>query len=210
MPRPPATTSSIPRPAGSTPSSHMPPNGSRTTTQATLSELADILAGCTGGTVATCARLLAAASAAERWGAADDAAGGARHRAEPGPQRIPHLRLAQDRRLHPAPQGCADGLGGLAHLYRRWLQRAGPGTAFDSRGNVWSTNNFAPPIGTAAGLGLISLEPDGHADQRQPGRRRRTGGRLVGHRHRSAQPDLDQQLRRWRHDPVHTAGVHRG
>jgi len=136
------------------------PNGSRTTTQATLSELADILAGCTGGTVATCARLFAAArppsGGAPRTTlqAVLDIARNPVHNAS----RIFALPKTDDYtpRLKDAPTAWVVSLIYTAGGFN------GPGRmAFDSRGNVWSTNNFAPPIGTAAGLGLISLSPTG-------------------------------------------------
>jgi hypothetical protein len=47
--------------------------------------------------------------------------------------------------------------------------------AFDSRGNIWVTNNFEPP-GLAPGLDAISLDPAGHARNGSPV----TGGGIQG------------------------------
>ena len=52
----------------------------------------------------------------------------------------------------------------------------GPGRmAFDSRGNIWVTNNFQPP-GTAAGRFAVALDPTGHPRSINPV----TGGGVLG------------------------------
>jgi len=136
------------------------PNGPKTTTQATLGDLADIVAGCTRGTVAICARLFAAA------------------RPPAGVVPTTTLQAVLDIARNPVHNATRIFALPTTDAYTPHLQAAptawvlsliytaggfnGPGRmAFDSRGNVWSTNNFAPPTGTAAGLGLISLSPTG-------------------------------------------------
>jgi len=137
------------------------PNGTDTTSMATLATLADIVAGCTQGHPAACVRLFAAARAptapipATTLQAVLDIAHNPTHNAA----RLYALPKTSDYRprLRTPPTAWVLSLVYTAGGFN------GPGRiAFDSRGNVWSTNNFAPPAPrTAAGLGLISLSPTG-------------------------------------------------
>lgn len=152
------------------------PNGGDTRTLRTLADLADILAGCTHRGPIVCARLFAAArppggrAAATTLEAALDIARNPVHNAA----RIFSLPKTDDYgpRLSVAPTAWV-----LSLVYRDGGFN-GPGRmAFDSRGNVWVTNNFEPPYpGTAAGRGLISLSPTGVPINASPV----TGGGLEG------------------------------
>ncbi len=137
-----------------------PPNGSETRTLATFRTLAAILAGCTRDGRRHCRALFAAA------------------RPPRGPR--PHDTLSAVHEIALNPANDVKGIFALpkARSYRPTLKRApsswvlsllhtdaaydGPGRiAFDSRGNIWVTNNFEPP-GTAAGSYVISLDPTGN------------------------------------------------
>ena len=121
--------------------------------------LAAILGGCTRGTIASC-RALFRASAPPRGAAPADT-------------------LAAVHAIALNPTNNVRGIYGLAKSshYRPIVRPAptswvlalkhtaggfdGPGRmAFDSRGNVWITNNFQPP-GTGPGLYTVALDPTG-------------------------------------------------
>jgi len=152
------------------------PNGSATRTLRTFADLADIVGGCTRGGPGTCARLFAAARPPEGRPPATtleavlDIARNPVHNAA----RIFGLPKASDYgpRLSVAPTAWVLSLIYTAGGFN------GPGRmAFDSRGNVWVTNNFQPPYpSTIAGLGLISLGPTGVPINGSPV----TGGGLQG------------------------------
>jgi hypothetical protein len=151
-----------------------PPNGSDTSTLATMRTLADLVAACVKGGPSRCHALFAAA------------------RPPRGP--APHNTLAAVLDIARNPAHNAGRLFKLAtaRAYRGQLGTApsawvlsliyteggfdGPGRmAFDSHGNSFTTNNFEPP-GTDAGLGLISLSPTGSPINGSPV----TGGGLQG------------------------------
>ncbi|HMO00301.1 MAG TPA: hypothetical protein PKD59_12890 [Miltoncostaeaceae bacterium] len=135
------------------------PNGTATRTLPALRTLAAVLGGCTRGTARSCRALFRAAAPPR------------------GP--APRDTLAA---AHPNPLNPADDVRAIYRLrkaarYRPVLARApsswvlslkhtaggfdGPGRmAFDSRGNVWVTNNFQPP-GTGPGLYTVALDPTG-------------------------------------------------
>jgi sugar lactone lactonase YvrE len=137
-----------------------PPNGNQTKTLASFRTLAAILAECTGEGGRRCRTLFAAAKPPR------------------GPR--PHDTLGA---VHAIALNPANHVGAIFALpksrsYRPTLKRApsswvlsllhtnaaydGPGRmAFDSRGNIWVTNNFESP-GTAAGSYVISLDPTGN------------------------------------------------
>jgi sugar lactone lactonase YvrE len=139
-----------------------PPNGSETRTLATFRTLAAILAGCTHDGRRQCRALFAAAKPPR------------------GPRPHDTLSAIHDIALNPAND--VKGLFALpkSRAYRPTLKRApsswvlsllhtnaaynGPGRiAFDSRGNIWVTNNFEPPPpSTKAGSNVISLDPTGN------------------------------------------------
>ena len=151
-----------------------PPNGAATDTLASVRTLAGVLGGCTQGTRADCRALFRVATSP---GAATPAN---------------TLQAAQSIALHPTnharalfhlPRSRAFGPG-LSRAPGAWvlsLQHTdggydGPGRmAFDSRDNIWVTNNFEPP-GTEAGLGVIALDPLGRARNNSPV----TGGGIQG------------------------------
>ncbi len=152
------------------------PNGRQTTTQATLATVADLLASCTTRGPVACDRLFRVARSGRdprprtTLAAVLDIA---RHPTN-------HVRalyaLARSRyygpRLKAAPAAWV-----LSLVYVRGGFN-GPGRmAFDSRGDVWVTNNFQPPApGTDPGTGLISLSPTGSPINRSPV----SGGGLKG------------------------------
>ena len=145
-----------------------PPNGTDTDTLATLRTLGNIVAGCTRGTPRSCLRLFLAA-----W---------------PPGGRLPTNTLQAVLDIAHNPTNRAAALFALAKAgtYTPALSAAptawvlsikytaggfnGPGRmAFDSRGNVWVTNNFEPPAPrTSAGFGVISLSPTGRPINNSP------------------------------------------
>lgn len=156
-----ATVPSLVRPAtgrvGSAVAS--PPNGGATATLATFRTLAAIVGGCTRGTRRSCRRLFAVAT-------------------PPGGRRpTDTLRAIHDIALNPVnnvrrifrlpkarayrPTLGAPPSSWVLSLKHTDADYDGPGRmAFDSRGNIWVTNNFQPP-GTDAGLYAIALDPTG-------------------------------------------------
>src|SRR5690349_12321584 len=137
-----------------------PPNGDETRSLATFRTLAAILAECTREGGRRCRALFAAA------------------RPPRGPRPHDTLSAVHDIALNPANDVAGIYALPKSHSYRPTLKRApsswvlsllhtnaaydGPGRiAFDSRGNIWVTNNFEPP-GTAAGSYVISLDPTGN------------------------------------------------
>lgn len=171
-----ATVANLVNPATGQPGAVVssPPNGSDTSTLATMRTLADLVAACVGGGPSRCRALFAAA------------------RPPRGP--VPHNTLAALLDIARNPVHNAGRLFRLAtaRAYRGRLRTApsawvlsliytqggfdGPGRmAFDSHGNSFTTNNFEPP-GTDAGLGLISLSPTGTPINGSPV----TGGGLQG------------------------------
>jgi hypothetical protein len=145
-----------------------PPNGTDTDTLATLRTLANVVAGCTRGTPRSCLRLFLAA--------------------RPPGGRLPTNTLQAVLDIAHNPTNRAAALFALAKAgtYTPALSAAptawvlsikytaggfnGPGRmAFDSRGNVWVTNNFEPPAPrTSAGFGVISLSPTGRPINNSP------------------------------------------
>lgn len=136
-----------------------PPNGRATKSLATFRTLAAALAGCTTGTVRDCRALFRAATPPR--GPRPDDTLSAIHAIALNP--TSHVRrifgLRKSRNYLPW----------LRHAPSSWIltlkhtdaEYDGPGRmAFDSRGNIWVTNNFEPP-GTAAGSYAISLDPSG-------------------------------------------------
>lgn len=124
-----------------------PPNGSDTRTLATLSSLADIVGGCTQGSVATCARLFAVA------------------RPVAGVRPTSTLQAVLDIARNPMHNAARLKVAPTAWVLSLVYTAGGfngPGRmAFDSTGSVWVTNNFAPGTDTDPGLGVISLSPTG-------------------------------------------------
>ncbi|HVY96348.1 MAG TPA: NHL repeat-containing protein [Solirubrobacterales bacterium] len=137
-----------------------PPNGTETRTLATFRTLGAILAECTREGGRRCRDLFAAAKPPR------------------GPRPHDTLSAVQDIALNPAND--VRGIFALpkSHSYRPTLKRApsswvlslvhtnaaysGPGRiAFDSRGNIWVTNNFEPGS-TEAGSYAIALDPTGN------------------------------------------------
>jgi sugar lactone lactonase YvrE len=137
-----------------------PPNGGETRTLATFRTLGAVLAGCTQGGDRDCRALFRAAAPPR------------------GPRPHDTLAAVHDIALNPAHD--AEGIFALpkARAYRSALKRApsswvlslvhtnaaysGPGRiAFDSRGNIWVTNNFEPGS-TEAGSYVIALDPAGN------------------------------------------------
>ena len=145
-----------------------PPNGTETDSLATLRTLADIVAGCTQGTPRSCLRLFLAA------------------RPPGGRPPTNTLEAVLDIAHNPTNRAAALFALAKANPYTPVLSAAptawslsikytaggfnGPGRmAFDSRGDVWVTNNFEPPApNTAAGFGLISLSPTGRPINNSP------------------------------------------
>ena len=148
-----------------------PPNGTATQSLVTFRTLAAILGGCTTGSARTCARLFAAAAPA----------GGARPANTLDAIHAIALNPAHNvRRIFNLPKtrfyrpvlGDPPSSWVLTLLHTDAAAKYdGPGRmAFDSKGNIWVTNNFNP--GTAdAGLCTISLDPAGHP---------RNGGAVCG------------------------------
>jgi hypothetical protein len=151
-----------------------PPNGTETATLATFRTLAAIVGGCTRGTRRDCRRLFAAAT-------------------PPGePRPTDTLEAIHDIALNPVNNVRRISRLRQSRAYRPTLQRPpsswvlslkhtdaaydGPGRmAFDSKGNIWVTNNFQPP-GTEAGLYAIALDPTGRPRTAGPF----DGGSLTG------------------------------
>jgi streptogramin lyase len=135
------------------------PNGHATQSLATFRTLAAILAGCTKGTARDCRTLFRVAT-------------------PPGePRPVDTLSAIHAIALNPTNHARRIFRLPKSRNYMPWLKRApsswvlslkhtdaaydGPGRmAFDSRGNIWVTNNFEPP-GTEAGSYVISLDPSG-------------------------------------------------
>jgi sugar lactone lactonase YvrE len=135
------------------------PNGRATQSLATFRTLAAILAGCTKGTEHDCRALFSAAT--PPGGTRPDDTLSAVHAIALNPtnhvRRI--FRLNKSRNYMPwLKQAPSSWVLSLKHTDADY---DGPGRmAFDSRGNIWVTNNFEPP-GTAAGTYVISLDPTG-------------------------------------------------
>ena len=158
-----ATASNLVKPSTGGVSSVLatPPNGSDTDTLETLRTLADIVGGCTQGSVRTCRRLFVAARPpgasppTNTLQAVLDIA----HHPTNNSVRLFALRKTHSYgpQLNTAPTAWVLSLKYTAGGFN------GPGRmAFDSHGNVWVTNNFEPPTpNTSAGFGLISLSPTG-------------------------------------------------
>ncbi|MGD9572268.1 MAG: hypothetical protein AB7V62_10310 [Thermoleophilia bacterium] len=145
------------------------PNGSATTSLAAFRTLADVLAGCTGGSPLTCRALFRAADPPR--GAAPRDTLAAAHAIARNPvnnvRRIHRLAKGDAFRPHltAAPSSWVLSLKHTAGGFD------GPGRmAFDSLGNIWVTNNFQPP-GTGPGLYTVALDPTG---------RPRLGGAVSG------------------------------
>ena len=158
-----ATASNLVKPSTGGVSSVLatPPNGSDTDTLETLRTLADIVGGCTQGSVRTCRRLFVAARPpgasppTNTLQAVLDIA----HHPTNNSVRLFALRKTHSYgpQLNTAPTAWVLSLKYTAGGFN------GPGRmAFDSHGSVWVTNNFEPPTpNTSAGFGLISLSPTG-------------------------------------------------
>src|SRR5450755_3565888 len=164
-----ATASNLVKPSTGGVSSVLatPPNGSDTDTLETLRTLADIVGGCTQGSVRTCRRFVAARP--------------------PGASPPTNtLQAVLDIAHHPTNNSVRLFALRKTHSYGPQLNTAptawvlslkytaggvnGPGRmAFDSHGSVWVTNNFEPPApNTSAGFGLISLSPTGKPINNSP------------------------------------------
>ncbi len=151
-----------------------PPNGTETDSLATLRTLASILGGCAGGSQADCRKLLRATEPPRGQ--------------RPGNTLAAMHAIARNptnnvRRIFDLPRAAAYGPT-LPEAPASWVLTIkhtdggydGPGRmAFDSRGNIWVTNNFEPP-GLEPGLGVISLDPAGHPRNGSPV----TGGGIKG------------------------------
>lgn len=150
------------------------PNGADTDTLATLISLSRIVAGCAQRGPAGCGPLFVLA------------------RPPRGPRPSTTLQAILDIARNPvhntarlfALSRADGGSRGLRAPPSAWVLSLvyttggfdGPGRiAIDSRGDVWSTNNFQPP-GTAPGLGLVVLSPTGVPIDHSPV----TGGGLQG------------------------------
>lgn len=151
-----------------------PPNGSETATLATFRTLGALLAACAGDTPRDCRALLRATSPPRGPRSTDTLT--AIHEIALNPVRNVKRIFALSRR------GSRRGL--LRRPPSSWVLSLkhtdggydGPGRmAFDSKGNIWVTNNFEPP-GTEAGLGVISLGPTGRPRNGSPV----TGGGIQG------------------------------
>lgn len=136
-----------------------PPNGSATETLATFRTLAAIIGGCTRGTRRDCRRLFAAATPPAGPGPTNTL--DAIHDIALNPVnnvrrifRLRKLRVYRPMLLEPPSSW-------VLSLKHTDADYDGPGRmAFDSKGNIWVTNNFQPP-GTDAGLYAIALDPAG-------------------------------------------------
>ena len=131
-----------------------PPNGSETTTLATLDTLADAVSGCFRGSDPGCRHLRAAA------GGTPDVVG-----AVAGVARAPYrsvsriFALATARTFHPRLK--SPPAAWTLSLLHTGGGLDGPGRiAFNAHGDAWVTNNFTGP-GTQAGLGVTVLGPTG-------------------------------------------------
>jgi hypothetical protein len=150
------------------------PNGNATEALPTFNTLANVLAHCTLGGTAKCDELFDAAQPPGRpkptntLGAMLDVA------------RFPSLhtaRLFDLQRPHPYQPALSakPNAWTLALVYTDGGFDAPGRMAFDSAGNVWSTNNFDPP-GTTAGHGVTVLNPVGEPILGSPV----TGGGVLG------------------------------
>jgi len=155
------TVASLVRPASGTVAAAIanPPNGTVTASLTTFRTLAAVLGGCTRGTQRSCRALFRVAAPPR------------------GPRPADTLAAIHDVALNPASDVRRIFALRKSPVYRPQLGRPpsswvltlkhtdapfdGPGRmAFDSRGNIWVTNNFEPP-GTEAGSYAISLDPAG-------------------------------------------------
>jgi sugar lactone lactonase YvrE len=145
------------------------PNGRATRSLATVRTLAAIVAGCTTGTPASCRALFRATTPPGGTAPRDTLAAVHAVALNPASNVRRIYRFPRGRTFGPAPgRAPTSWVVTLKHTAGGF---DGPGRmAFDSRGNVWVTNNFQPP-GTAAGLYTIALDPTG---------RPRLGGAIGG------------------------------
>jgi hypothetical protein len=151
------------------------PNGGQTTTQATLGTLANLVGACAAGGPVACARVFAAARPA------GDPAPGTTLDAVLDIARNPARRTAALFALATpstvSPHLSAPPSSWVLSLLHTAGGFNGPGRmAFDSRGDVWVSNNFAPGTRDEPGLGLISLGPTGAPINGSP----IAGGGLMG------------------------------
>jgi streptogramin lyase len=143
-----------------------PPNGRKTTTLATFRTLAAIVGGCTTGGPADCRRLFDAATPAGGARPADTLRAVHAIALNPANNARRVFRLPRARAYRPTLRSApASWVLSLKHTDANY---DGPGRmAFDSKGNIWVTNNFQPP-GTEAGLYVVALDPTGRARTNPP------------------------------------------
>ncbi len=135
------------------------PNGTATSTLAAVRTLAAVVGGCTRGTLQSC-RALFRRSTPLRGAAPTDTLAAVQAIALNPTNNVRGIyRLSKSSYyrpiVRPAPTSWVLSLKHTGGGFD------GPGRmAFDSRGNVWTTNNFQPP-GTGPGLYTVALDPTG-------------------------------------------------
>jgi len=134
------------------------PNGNATEALPTFNALANIMARCTRGTRAACARLFAAATAPGQARPTDTIR--AMHNIARRPTNaLARLHRLQRRVFRPSLRS-APTAWVLALVYTDGGFDSPGRMAFDSVGRIWANNNFEPP-GTEAGTGLTVVSGAG-------------------------------------------------
>ena len=134
------------------------PNGNATEALPTMNTLANVLVSCTRGTAATCARLFSA-SRAPGQGRALDTLQATYNIARRPTHAVARLVRGQRRAFRPALGSPPRALV-IALVHTAGGFNAPGRMAFDSRGRIWSNNNFARS-GTQPGHQLTVLSPTG-------------------------------------------------
>ncbi len=137
------------------------PNGPDTDSFATLNTLANLVAGCVRGTAADCRKLFRAARPAGEGRPRNTLAAVRRIALNPASKVKRIFRLRKPPLFRPRlSEAPSSWILTLKHTDGEYN---GPGRmAFDSKGNIWVTNNFLyPPPSTASGPTVIGLDPTG-------------------------------------------------
>ncbi len=135
-----------------------PPNGNATEALPTLNTLANVLVACTRGTAASCARLFAVSRAPGQRRARDTLQATLNIANRPT-HAVGRLVRGQRRAFRPA-LGTPPRALVIALVHTDGGFNAPGRMAFDSRGRIWSNNNFARS-GTEPGHQLTVLSPTG-------------------------------------------------
>jgi hypothetical protein len=135
------------------------PNGNATEALATFNALAGIVTTCTTGTSRDCTRVLAAATSRGGARPADTAAAmrALNRRPTTHPRRL--FRLAAKTPYKPMPSSAPKSWV-ISLVFVGGGMNAPGRMAFDSKGNIWTGNNFQANT-TSAGLTLSVLDPIG-------------------------------------------------